>query len=112
KAFVDVRSLKSAQITAAAPADSWGAERKDENSEFTLMEPKKGDELDTAKASGLGYLLSKPNFNDVIPKDKVTPDFMKGAISTKLSTFENFTYDLKLLEKKASTPEGESKAYV
>lgn len=107
KSFVDVRKLKSAQI-----ADFWGAERKDENSEFTLMEPKNGDELDTAKAGSLATLLSNPTFNDILPKDKVTPEFMKNAIGAKLTTFEDFTYDVRLLDVKEPGKEGESKYYL
>ncbi len=107
KSFIDVRKLKSAQIS-----DSWGAERKDENSEFTLMEPKNGDELDTAKASGLANLLSNPNFNDVLPKDKGTPDFMKGAITARLATFEDFNYEVRLLDVKEPGKEGESKDFL
>ena len=112
KSFVDVRKLKSVDITAANAADSWGAERKDENSEFTLLNAKNGDSLDTAKASGLSNLLSNPTFSDVLPKDKVTPDFMKGAISAKITTFEGFTYDVKLLEKKEGGETAEAKDYL
>jgi hypothetical protein len=112
KSFIDVRNLKSAQITAANAADSWGAERKDENSEFTLMEPKNGDELDTAKAGNLATLLSNATFTDVLPSEQNTPDFMKGALAAKLSTFEDFTYELKLLDKKEAGKDSESKDYL
>lgn len=115
KAFIDVRKLKSASITAPQASDSWGGERKDENAEFTLMEPKGGDELDTAKASGLSYLLSNPTFTDVVPKDQATPDFMKGAVAARLSTFEDFVYDVKVVEKKEPAKDGkepEAKDYL
>jgi hypothetical protein len=112
KKFIDVRKLKSVQITAPNAADSWGAERMDENAEFTLMEPKNGDELDTAKAGGLASLLSNPSFTDVLPKDKATPDFMKGAITAKLDTFDGFHYNVKLLEKKEAGKESETKDYL
>ncbi|MCE9519298.1 MAG: DUF4340 domain-containing protein [Verrucomicrobia bacterium] len=107
KSFVDVRKLKTAQI-----ANAWGAERKDENSEFTLMEPKNGDELDTAKVGSLATLLSNPTFTDVLPKDKGTPEFMKDAITAKLTTFEDFTYEVRLLDVKEPGKEGESKDYL
>ncbi len=107
KSFIDVRKLKSVQI-----ASFWGAERKDENSEFTLMEPKNSDELDTAKAGGLANLLSNPTFNDILPKDKGTPEFMKGAITAKLTTFEDFNYEVRLLDVKEPGKEGESKDFL
>jgi uncharacterized protein DUF4340 len=88
KSFIDVRKLKDVSVTMPNATDSWAAQRKDENSEFTLADVKMpGDELDTAKASGLGTLFSQPTFSDVITKDKITPDLMKGAIIAKINTF-------------------------
>jgi hypothetical protein len=101
KGFFDVRKLKDVAIADANPEDSWAAQRKDENSEFTLADARKpGEELDTAKAGGLSTLLSQPNFTDVLTKDKITPDLMKEARTVKIDTFENFHYLIKLAEKK------------
>jgi hypothetical protein len=111
KAFVDVRKLKFAAVTAASPADSWSASRKSEEVAFELLEPKNGEELDTAKAGGLGNILSGATYNDVLTKEKTTPDFMKGALTAKLTTFEGFTYDVKVLDKKGES-EGEKKTYL
>lgn len=112
KGFIDIRKIHTVQVTAPNTPDSWGAERKDENSEFTLMEPKNGDELDTAKAGSLAYLLSNPTFTDVLPREQATPDFMNGAVTAKITTLEGFTYDVKLLEKKGDSPNAEAKDYL
>ena len=77
----------------------------DENSEFKFPENANFDELDTAKAGSLATLLSNPTFSDVLPKDKATPEFMKNAISAKLDTFEDFHYEVKLLEIKEGNKE-------
>jgi hypothetical protein len=53
KAFVEVRKIKSVEITSPVAADSWKAERKDEEGAFALASPAAGEELDTAKADGL-----------------------------------------------------------
>ena len=100
KAFLDVRQIKSAEVTMPNAADSWKAERKDENSEFKFVNAPAGDELDTAKASGLSSVLSSASFTDVLTKEKAKADFMKGAVKAKLVTFEGFTYDVEVLEKK------------
>jgi hypothetical protein len=101
KGFFDVRQLKDVSITDSHPEDSWAAQRKDENSEFTLADAKKpGDELDTSKVGTLNNLLSQPTFTDVLTKDKITPDFMKDARTVKIDTFENFHYLIKVVEKK------------
>ncbi len=112
KSFIDVRKLKSVEITAATPADSWSASRKDENSEFKFPENAIGDALDTAKAGSLATLLSNPTFTDVLPKDKATPEFMKNAVSTKLDTFEDFHYEVKLLEVQEGGKNAEPKNYL
>jgi len=97
KAFIDVKKLKDVEITAPAAADSWKAARKDEQSAFALADGKGGEELDDGKAA-LSGLLSSPTFNDVLPKEKATADFMKGAVKAKLTTMEGFTYAVQALK--------------
>ena len=112
KSFIDVRKLKSVEITGTVPADSWSASRKDENSEFKFAENANADELDTAKAGNLATLLSNPTFTDVLPKEKATPEFMKNVISARLVTFEDFHYDVKLMEIKQGDKEAEPKDFL
>ena len=112
KAFVDVRKLRSAEVTTLNPADSWTAARADENTEFKMLGSKAGEDLDTAKASGLNYLLSGASFTDVLTKDKVNPDLFKSAVKAKLETFENFHYQVEAAPKQeGSKPESESVYY-
>ena len=112
KAFVDVRKLKSIEITMPNAADSWKAERKDEEAAFAFVNVAPGEELDTAKADGLNNVLSSAMFNDVLAKDKVTADTLKGAVKAKLVTFEGFTYEIEALEQKATGSEGADKGLV
>lgn len=98
KAFIDVKKLKEVEITAAAPADSWKASRKDEQSAYAFADAKPGEELDDGKAS-LSGLLSSPTFNDVLTKEKATADFMKNAVKAKLTTMDGFTYNVQALKK-------------
>lgn len=97
KAFIDVQKLRDVSVTAPDAADSWQAARKDEQSAYELKGAKPGDELDDAKAS-LSGLLSNPVFTDVVPKDKATADFMKGAVKATLTTFDGFTYNVQALK--------------
>lgn len=112
KAFLDLRQLKSAEVTMPNAADSWKAERKDENSEFKFVNAPAGDELDTAKASGLSSVLSSASFTDVLTKERATADFMKGAVKAKLVTFEGFTYDLEVLERKEGGADAEAQTFM
>lgn len=112
KAFVNVQDVKSADISLPNAADSWKAERKDPGSPFAFVGAPAGDELDTAKADGLSNVLSSAYFNDVVPKDKVTADFMKGAAKAKVTTMDGFTYDLEILEKKEGAAANEAKYFI
>lgn len=111
KTFLGVRALKSVQVTAPNATDSWSVSRGDAQSEFALADAKEGEKLDAAKASGIMTVLANATFTDVLPKDKATPDFMKDAVTATLTTFEDFTYQVKVLEKKAEGA-AEPKCYV
>ena len=97
KAFIDVQKLRDVSVTAPNAEDSWQAARKDEQTAYSLTGAKPGEELDDAKAS-LSGLLSNPVFTDVVPKEKATADFMKGAVKATLTTFDGFTYNVQALK--------------
>ncbi|MBL9178904.1 MAG: DUF4340 domain-containing protein [Verrucomicrobiaceae bacterium] len=98
KAFLDVQKLKSVEVTAAKPEDSWKASRaKEEDNEFTLEAAKPGEKLDNGK-SNLASLLSSPTFNDVLAKDKAAAT-MKDAVKAKLITFDGFTYNVQAVKQ-------------
>lgn len=111
KAFLDVRALKSVQVKTPNAADSWSVSRADAQGEFALTDAKDGEKLDATKASGIVAVLANASFTDVLPKDKGTPDFMKDAVMATLTTFEDFSYQVKVLEKK-SDGGGEPKYFV
>lgn len=108
KSFIAVTKLKAVEVTAPKAEDSWSASRKDEAGDFALDNAKDGEAFDTSKAS-LNSLLANGNVTDVLSKDKATPEFMKDATKVKLTTFENFTYNLQVLKK---TVDGAEKAYI
>lgn len=97
KAFFDVQLLKSVEVTAAKPEDSWKASRTTETGDFTLENAKPGEKLDIGKIT-LNSLLSNPTFNDVLSKDKAAAT-MKDAVKAKLVTFEGFTYDVQAVKQ-------------
>lgn len=106
KAFIDVQKVKSIEVTAEKPEDSWSASRaKEEDADFTLDGAKAGEKLDNGKVS-LGSLLSSSTFNDVLAKDKAA-ETMKGAVKAKLVTFEGFTYNLQAVKKAAKDGQGD-----
>jgi hypothetical protein len=108
KAFIDVQKIKSVEVTAAKPEDSWKATRaKEEDTEFTLEGAKAGEKLDNGKVN-LTSLLSAPTFNDVLGKDKAA-EIMKDAAKVKIITFDGFTYNVQAVKK---TVDGGDKYYL
>lgn len=108
KAFFDVQKIKSVEVTAAKPEDSWKAARADaESVDFTLAGAKPDERIDTAKVS-LSTLLSGPTFNDVHGKDKAAT-LLKDAVKVKLVTFDGFTYDVQAAKQ---TADGADKYYL
>ncbi len=108
KTFISVQDPKEVEVTATKPEDSWKAARTEAAGDFKLADAKAGEELDAAKVS-LGSILSSAMFNDVLPKDKATADFMKDATKARITTFDGFTYLLQMLKK---TVDGSEKDYV
>jgi hypothetical protein len=101
KAFFDVQKLKSVEVTAAKPEDSWKATRENADAtEFSLEGAKPGEKLDNGKIN-LASLLSAPTFNDVLTKDKAA-ETMKGAVKARLVTFDGFTYEVQTVKQKVA----------
>ena len=97
KGFIDVQKLKSVEVTAAKPEDSWKAARADETADFILEGAKPGEKIDAGKVS-LGSLLSSATFNDVLNKDQAAAT-MKDAVKARLVTFDGFTYNLQAVKQ-------------
>ncbi|MCB1210931.1 MAG: DUF4340 domain-containing protein [Verrucomicrobiales bacterium] len=95
KSFFAVQKVKSVEVTAPKPEDSYKAARASQEGEtFQLAEAKAGEVYDEAKA-GFSSLLNGPSFEDVEPKDKAG-ELLKGATKIKVTTFDGFTYDIQV----------------
>ena len=92
KDFFKVEKLKSISVTHPGGTNSWKLEREKEGGDLKLADVKGEESLDTSKASGAGYALSSPSFNDVLIGDAKVED----NVTAKLETFDGFTYDVKL----------------
>ena len=96
KDFFKIEKVRSISVAFPAATNSWQVTRDTESADWNLSDPKAGEQLDSAKTSGLSNPLSSPTFNDVevgVQPDQLTPD--KATVVT-LDTFDNFTYTLKV----------------
>jgi hypothetical protein len=96
KDFFKVEKLKSISVTHPEGTNSWTLMREKEGGDLKLADTKEGENLDTGKASGAGYALSSPSFNDVIVDSKPADTGLDKPIVAKLETFDGFTYNVKL----------------
>jgi hypothetical protein len=96
KDFFKVEKLKSISVTHPAGTNSWTLTREKEGGDLKLADTKEGENLDTGKASGTGYALSSPSFNDVVVDPKPEDTGLDKPVTAKLETFDGFTYNVKL----------------
>lgn len=96
KDFFKVEKLKSISVTHPGGTNSWTLTREKEGGDLKLADAKEGENLDTGKASGAGYALSSPSFNDVVVDPKPEETGLDKPLVAKLETFDGFTYNVKL----------------
>jgi hypothetical protein len=96
KDFFKVEKLKSISVTHPVATNSWTLTREKEGGDLKLADAKEGENLDTGKASGAGYALSSPSFNDVLVEPKPEETGLDKPITAKLETFDGLIYNVKL----------------
>jgi len=97
KDFFKVEKLRSISVTHPdGGTNSWSLTRDKEGGDLKLADAKEGETLDTGKASGAGYALSSPSFNDVLVDPKPEETGLDKPITAKLETFDGFNYTVKL----------------
>jgi hypothetical protein len=102
KNFFKVEKLKTAAVTHTNATNSWKLSRETETGELKLADLKEGEQQDTGKSSGAGWVLSSPSFVDVVSPDaKPDETGMDNPVLAKLETFEGFAYTVKIGRKTA-----------
>jgi len=97
KDFFKVEKLKSISVThPGGGTNSWALTRDKEGGDLKLADVKEGENLDNGKASGAGYALSSPSFNDIVVDPKPDETGLDKPIAAKLETFDGFTYNVKI----------------
>lgn len=99
KSFIRVQKAKSLQVTFPEATNSWKLTRTNATGAWKLADAQPGEELDTAKVSGLSSPLSSPSFADVRPGVKLEETGTNQPTVVKISTFDNFDYTLRVGQK-------------
>jgi hypothetical protein len=104
KEFFKVEKVKSVSLVSTNAADSWSLSRESEPSPWVLSGAKAGEVLDTNKVSSLSSALGFPSFVDVAADPAPGKTGMDKPLVVTLTTFDHFTYTLKI---GAKTPEND-----
>jgi hypothetical protein len=96
KDFFKVEKVRSIAVAFPAATNSWKLSRETETGEWKLADATPTEKLDSAKTSALSNPLSAPSFNDVDTASKPEQLGLDKPTVVTLSTFEDFTYTLKV----------------
>ncbi|MDA1278192.1 MAG: DUF4340 domain-containing protein [Verrucomicrobia bacterium] len=97
KDFFKVEKVRSVSVTSAESTNSWKVFREKEGGDLILGDVQEGEEFDKSKASGVGYLLSSPSFNDIVAPEKNSAETgMDNPLIAEIETFDNFIYTIKV----------------
>lgn len=97
RGFIKIENPKSIAVAVNAPDMKWKIVRDAAASPWKLADAKPGEELDTAKASGVASIFAYGSFADVLGPDAAAAETGLDKPSTAhIETFDNFTYDLKI----------------
>jgi len=99
KDFFKVEKARSIAVTFPVATNSWKLTRETESGELKLADTQPGEQLDASKASGVGYPLSSPSFNDVAIGLTGEQTGLDKATVIGLETFEGFHYTVKVGQK-------------
>ena len=100
--FFKVEKLQSISLVSTNATNSWKLTRETETSPWVLADTNAGETLDSNKVSSLGGALSYASFVDVATNAAPAVTGLDKPLALTLSTFDHFTYELKVGGK---TPE-------
>jgi hypothetical protein len=96
KDFFKVEKVQSIAVNFPIATNSWKLTRDNETAEWKLSDAKPGEQLDTAKISGLSSPLNSPSFTDVDTSSKPEQLGLDKPSVVTLDTFDHFSYTLKV----------------
>jgi hypothetical protein len=100
--FFKVEKVQSVSLVSTNATNSWKLTRESESAPWVLADTKAGEMLDSNKVSSLAGTLSYASFVDVASNTAPAITGLDKPLAVTLTTFDHFTYDLKIGNK---TPE-------
>ncbi len=95
--FFKVSKVKTIErIPAEKPEEAWKLIREGDKADFTLVDSKEGEEIDSTKVSSMKSAFANPSFEDVMVEEGIEKP---ASVVFNIETFEGFTYQVSLNEK-------------
>jgi hypothetical protein len=93
-----LEKIKSVKVTPNKEDElGWVLVREDDNGDFELSDKTENEEFDSSKTSGFKYLMSSPNFSDIVdPAGKPEETGLDKPILAEIETFEHFKYEFSI----------------
>jgi hypothetical protein len=96
KDFFKVEKARSIATTFQNATNSWKLVREKEGADLTLADPKPGEQLDSAKASGVANPFSSPQFVDVAVGLTAEQAGLDKPTTVAIETLDGFAYTIKI----------------
>lgn len=96
KDFFKIEKAKSIAVTFQIATNSWKLARETEGADLKLVDAKPGEELDSAKASGVANPLSSPSFADVAVGVSPEASGLDKPTVINVETLDGFAYAVKV----------------
>jgi hypothetical protein len=96
KNWFKIEKPRSISVTGTNAANTWKFSRTNETADWKLADLKPGENEDPAKAGNLGYVLSSPQFNDVVVDPKPEKTGLATPATAVIETLDGFTYTIKI----------------
>jgi hypothetical protein len=97
KDFFHVEKPKSIEVDFTVATNSWKLTRETETGDWKLANTNAGEEIDSAKLTGVTSPFTSPTFNSVLPGAKL--EGTNQPIVVKIDTFDGFNYTINVGDK-------------
>ena len=99
--FFKIEKPQSISLVSTNATNSWKLTRETETAPWVLADPGPGETLDSNKVSSIAGTLSYPSFVDVASNAAPAQTGLDTPLLVTISTFDHFTYNLRIGRKTA-----------
>lgn len=96
KDFFRLEKPRTISVQFQEPTNSWTLTRENETAQWTLVDAKPEEQLDSTKVSGVSNPFSSPSFNDLLVGVSPEEVGLDKPVTVKVDTFDHFAYTVRV----------------